>query len=187
MTNGRYGRDRRRWHASKEVEMRKLRIVIAAVALTSAGGAGVAYATHLFPPQLPPGSAPNGFFVSNNRITDIPLASLARAVKPDGSRLFVQHVTFAPGQSTGWHNHPGPMFVMIIDGSLTVEDALGSNCPTETYAAGQGFVDRGFGNVHRATAGAAGAEFWATYVLPTDAHVVREPVTGSFPTPPQCA
>jgi hypothetical protein len=167
--------------------MLRLRIAIVAATLTAAVGAGVAYATHLFPPQLPPGSAPNGFFVSNNRITEIPLEALARAVNPDGSRLFVQHVTFAPGQSTGWHNHPGPMFVMIIGGSLTVEDALGSNCPTQTYVAGQGFVDRGFGNVHRATAGATGAEFWGTYVLPTDAHAVRDPVAGSFPAPPQCA
>jgi len=166
--------------------MRKLRIAIVVVALTAAVGASVAYATHLFPPQLPPGSAPNGFFVSNSRITEIPLEAVARAVNPDGSRLFVQHATFAPGQTTGWHTHPGPVFVMIVSGSLTLEDPQGSTCPSETYGAGEGFVDRGFGNVHRATAGASGAEFWATYVLPPDSHAVREPVTGSLPTPPQC-
>jgi hypothetical protein len=147
---------------------------------------GVAYATHLFPPQLPPGSAPVGFLVSNNRIEDVPVEALARAANPDGSRLFVQHVVFTPGQTTGWHSHPGPVFVTIIAGSLTIDDPQGSSCPSRTYTAGNGFVDRGFGNIHRGTAGAAGAEFYATYVLPPDSHAVREPVTGNLPTPQQC-
>ena len=166
--------------------MRRLTLALVVGLVGSVVVGGVAYATHLFPPQLPPGSAALDFLVSNNRIEDIPVEAVARAANPDGSRMFVQHAIFAPGQSTGWHTHPGPVFVMIIAGSLTLEDPQGSNCPARTVVAGDGFVDRGFGNIHRATAGPAGAEFYATYVLPPDSHAVREPVTGSLPTPHEC-
>jgi hypothetical protein len=52
--------------------------------------------------------------------------------------------------------------VTVVDGSLTYQDACGS----ATYGPGQGFVDSGFGHVHRATAGSAGADFYASYILP---------------------
>ena len=54
----------------------------------------------------------------------------------------------------------------VVGGALTYEDAFGNECRRATYAAGQGFVDRGFGHVHRAIAGPAGADFYVVYLLP---------------------
>ena len=162
--------------------MRRLKIGLVTAALAGVIGVGVAYAA--FPPQLPPGSAPNGFFVSNSRITDMQLDAIARAVNPDGSRLFLQHSTFAPGQATGWHTHPGPAIVMIVNGSQTLLQPQGSHCVSTTANAGEGFVT-GTG-IHDAVTGPAGAESWALYVLPPDATSVREPDTGSLPTPAPC-
>ena len=167
--------------AQRKVKHRGARIALAAGGLAAAIGAGVAYAA--FPPQLPPPSA-TGFYVSNNRITDMELEALAHAVKPDGSRLFVQHSVFTAGQSTGWHTHPGPAIVMVVAGSQTLKEPQGSQCHTVTADAGQGFVtDTG---IHEAITGPDGADTWAIYVLPPDATAVRNPPTGTLPTPSPC-
>ena len=34
------------------------------------------------------------------------------------------------------------------------------------YAASEGFIDRGFGHVHRAVAGLDGVDFYVVYLLP---------------------
>jgi hypothetical protein len=111
---------------------------------------------------------------------DMELQALAQAVNPDGSRLFLQHSVFAPGQSTGWHTHPGPAIVMVVSGSQTLEEPQGSNCRTITANAGEGFVTTT--GVHEAITGPEGADTWALYVLPPDATAVRTPA----PTPSAC-
>ena len=167
--------------------MHRLKLAIVSGVAVAGVGAAVALATDMLPPQISPGTSTQGFFVSNSRIDDVPLGPVARAAASDGSRTFLQRIIFSGGQSTGWHSHPGPVFVMIVSGSLTYEDPERSECLSVLYNAGQGFVDRGYGNVHRAVAGASGAEFWAFYLLPPDIHAVRDPVSGSLPTPPECA
>ena len=163
--------------------MRRFKIGIVVAVLAAGASVGVAYATHLFPPQV--SGAPPGYFVSNSRITDIPVDAIARAVRPDGGRLFVQHLVLTPNQPSGWHTHPGPAIVMVVSGSLTLQEPHGSHCRVSTTNAGEGFVNAG--GVHQATAGASGADTWAVYVLPPDTHAVRDPISGSLPTPPACA
>ena len=41
-------------------------------------------------------------------------------------------VTFAPGGSAGWHIHPGPVFVVLKSGELSVWD---EDCVKNTYSA----------------------------------------------------
>jgi quercetin dioxygenase-like cupin family protein len=164
--------------------MRKWRMATV-LALVGAGlVAGVAYATHQFPAQLPPQSAAQGFLVSNSRIENIPVDSFAGAVKPDGSRLFVNHITRTPGFVNNWHRHPGLILNMVITGSITLERARGSECLRETYTPGQGFSER-TGDVVRTIAGPSGAEYYVVYVLPPDAHATGTPA-GSEPTPRPC-
>lgn len=71
----------------------------------------------------------------------------------------------------------------VVGGSLTYEDAGANRCNQVTYVAGEGFVDRGFGHVHRAIAGADGVDFYVVYLLPpgTATHVVPTSV------PPECS
>ena len=163
-----------------KVMTRRGRTALAAAVAVAVIGAGGAYADSvMFPPQLPPGG-PTGFFVSNNRIADMELQALAHAVEPNGSRLFLQHSVFAPGQSTGWHTHPGPAIVMVVSGSQTLKEVQGSQCMTVTADAGSGFVTTT--GVHEAVTGPQGADTWALYVLPPDATAVRTPA----PTPKPC-
>jgi hypothetical protein len=160
----------------------RLRSVIALGAIAALGGATVAAANHV--PQVDPTAVPTGFLAEHNSIGDVPLSALARAVKPDGADMFIQHVRLGANTATGWHTHPGPALVAVVKGSVTYEDAEANRCRQATYDTGEGFVDRGFGHVHRAIAGPEGVDFYVTYILPpgSETHVI--PVTSA---PEACA
>ena len=52
------------------------------------------------------------------------------------SDLYVQQNTWQPGGSTGWHTHPGPSFVIVTQGSVTVYEGDDSSCTPHVYTAG---------------------------------------------------
>jgi hypothetical protein len=126
--------------------------------------AGGAFANHVT--QVDPATVPTGFLAAHNAIADVPVSALARAVTPDGTDAFIQHVRLGPNVQTGWHTHPGPALVAVVKGSITYEEAVANRCVDATYTAGSGFVDRGFGHVHRAIAGLDGVDFYVVYLLP---------------------
>jgi quercetin dioxygenase-like cupin family protein len=133
---------------------------------------GVAVASHVTP--VDPATVPTGFLVAHNSIGDVPVSALVRAVTPDGADVFIQHVRLGANGATGWHTHPGPAIVTVVQGAVTYEEAAANSCQDATYTAGQGFVDRGFGHVHRAIAGADGVDFYVVYILPpgSPTHVI---------------
>ena len=74
-------------------------------------------------------------------------------------------VVIHPGTSKGWHTHPGPGFVIVTAGTLTLYQ-VGSDgrCAHSTYSAGQGFVE-GPGIVHIArNEGSVDVNAVATYL-----------------------
>jgi hypothetical protein len=143
--------------------MRRWRIfAIAGVATVC--GAGAAFSSHVT--QVDPATVPTGFLAAHNEVDGIRLSSLARAVDRGRADVFIQHARLAPGEATAWHTHPGVVFVEIVKGSLTYEDAKHGECRKLPYEAGRGFFDPGFGHVHRVVAGPAGADFYPVYVLP---------------------
>jgi hypothetical protein len=78
-----------------------------------------------------------------------------------------QQITIAPGGTTGWHSHPGPVLVTVKAGALKLVYANDRSCKGRTYTAGQSFVDRGDENVHTAlSVGVEPVELWATYLVP---------------------
>ena len=151
--------------------MRSTRGIIVLIIAAFTGG-GVAFAGHVM--QVDPATVPTGFLAAHNEIDDVPVSALARAAASGGADVFVQHVRLGPGSATGWHTHPGPALVSVVKGSLTYEYAASNRCQAIEYKQGQGFVDRGFGHVHRAVAGTGGVDFYVTYVLPpgSEAHVI---------------
>ena len=146
-----------------------LRLVVVVAALT---GTGAAIAAHVA--EVDPATVPTGFLAAHNSIADVPVAALARASYPAGADVFIQHVRLGANAPTGWHTHPGPAFVTVVKGSLTYEDAGANMCHRVVYDAGEGFVDRGFGHVHRAIAGSDGVDFYVAYILPAGSptHVI---------------
>jgi hypothetical protein len=79
-------------------------------------------------------------------------------IKTEGSSdLYVQQNTWDPGAcggcvpSTGWHTHPGPSFVTVTQGTLTVYDGDDPTCTPHVYSATgptKAFIDIGGGAVH---------------------------------------
>ncbi len=51
----------------------------------------------------------------------------------EGKEVIIKHFTVPPGFVGGKHMHPGPVFVYVIEGTLTVE----TGGKTETYRAGE--------------------------------------------------
>jgi quercetin dioxygenase-like cupin family protein len=154
--------------------MRRMRL-FAAVGVATVCSAGVALAGHVT--QVDPATVPTGFLAAHNKVDGVRISSIARAVKHGKADVFIQHVRFVANQDTGWHTHPGPVFVEVVKGSLTYEDAHHGKCRRLTYKAGEGFFDQGGGHVHHAVAGAEGAEFYPVYVLPPGSETHLIPVT----------
>jgi quercetin dioxygenase-like cupin family protein len=79
-------------------------------------------------------------------------ADWSEMIRTKGSSdLYVQDNTFQPGGSTGWHTHPGPSFVIVTAGTVTVYDGDDATCTPHVYTAGtsdNSFVDIGGGDVH---------------------------------------
>lgn len=138
--------------------------ILALAAVTLVLGAGPVLASHVS--VVDPASVPTGFLAAHTSIDDVPVSALVRAVRPDGVDVFVQHVRLDPNTPTSWHTHPGPAIVTVVRGSLTYQDAEANECRSVIYPAGEGFVDRGFGHVHRAIAGEVGVDFYVVYLLP---------------------
>lgn len=69
---------------------------------------------------------------------------LKTKVKGDSDLYVTQHI-FQSGGQTGWHTHPGPSMITVIEGSLTVYK---DDCTSQTYSAGQSFTDIGCGDIH---------------------------------------
>jgi quercetin dioxygenase-like cupin family protein len=65
---------------------------------------------------------------------------------PSGAAAHITaiEITLLPGQTTGWHQHPVPIFGYVLEGELTVD--YGPHGP-RTYRKGDGFVEA-IGEVH---------------------------------------
>src|SRR4051794_18164835 len=63
--------------------------------------------------------------------------------------IVVQKHDFAAGSSSGWHQHPGPVFITVTQGQLTFYERDDPTCTPHVYSAGHGFVDTGDGHIGR--------------------------------------
>jgi len=148
---------------------RKRRTALAAVVIALGIGTTAMYAllpsTNIDPASIP---AP-GTLAGATPVYVQSVDAFTRAInQAHGTNTVLQHLRFTPGQSTGWHTHPGPNIVMIVKGSFTLID---EHCIETQYGPGQGFAT-GL-NVHEAIAGPEGADFYSLYFLPSDADVLR--------------
>lgn len=57
--------------------------------------------------------------------------------------IAVQMITFQPGGQSGWHSHPGPVFITVLSGTMTFYESDDPHCQPIVRHAGQGYVDTG--------------------------------------------
>jgi len=92
---------------------------------------------------FPAGDFPSGSLNLRCR-SNLPNWLLNTRVRGD-SDLYVTKHTFQAGGQTGWHSHPGPSLITVIEGTLTVYH---DDCTSETFSAGESFTDLGCGDIH---------------------------------------
>ena len=63
--------------------------------------------------------------------------------------VVVRRHDYAPNSSTGWHQHPGPVFITVKSGTLTFYEADDPTCSPHRVSAGEGYVDNGHGHIGR--------------------------------------
>ena len=71
-----------------------------------------------------------------------------------------------PDGSFGWHQHSGPVWVIVTSGTLSIYDGDDSTCTPHIYAAGSAFLDPG-GDTHiGVNETGEPVEVYATFMLP---------------------
>ena len=96
--------------------------------------------------------------------------------------LAVQTILFQPGGNSGWHSHPGPVFIQVASGTMTFYDSDDPTCTPVVRTAGQGFLDYGdHAHIARNESGAP-AQTVVTYFAPPGATLrIDEPRPGNCP------
>ncbi len=98
----------------------------------------------------------------------------------DGLKVATQTITFQPGGQSGWHSHPGPVFISVKEGTMTFYD---ENCNATVRTAGEGFLDVGSdAHLARNESGAPATNV-VTYFAPPSAPTLRI----DAPQPPNCS
>jgi hypothetical protein len=84
--------------------------------------------------------------------------------------VVVRRHDYGVGSSTGWHTHPGPVFITVTQGELTYYEYDDPTCAPHVVSAGHGFVDDARGHIVRNESG-----------LPAqDVSVIIAPVGAAF-------
>jgi len=76
-----------------------------------------------------------------------------RAHSKSAADIVVRMHDYAPGGSTGWHTHPGPVFITVLEGQLTFYEFDDPTCTPVVVSAGGGYVDTGHGHIARNESG----------------------------------
>jgi quercetin dioxygenase-like cupin family protein len=86
----------------------------------------------------------------------------------DDVDVVTAEVTFAPGGSAGWHIHPGPVFVVIRTGQLSVWT---EDCQMETYGPGETFFEFGpeMSMLVKNESASVPATVYGTFIVPVGA------------------
>jgi hypothetical protein len=84
--------------------------------------------------------------------------------------IVVRKHDYAVGGYTGWHSHPGPVFITVAQGQLTYYEYDDPRCTPHVVTAGHGFVDNGRGHMVRNESGQPAQ----------DVSVIIAPVGGAF-------
>src|SRR5260370_37685975 len=57
--------------------------------------------------------------------------------------IAVQRIVFQPGGQSGWHRHPGPVFIEVVTGTMTFYMSDDPTCTPTVRTAGEGYLDVG--------------------------------------------
>jgi len=96
--------------------------------------------------------------------------------------LAVQSIVFQTGAHSGWHSHPGPVFIQVVAGTLTFYESDDPTCTGIVRTTGQGYLDVGEHAHIARNETAVPAQTIVTYFAPPGAALrIDEPNPGNCP------
>ena len=120
----------------------------------------------------------DGFKVKRKGINDWELEIEAKG----GVAVATQTITFQPGAYSGWHSHPGPVFISVKEGTVTFYE---HDCSVKVVTAGEGFLDVGDHPHFARNEGTVQAVNVVTYFIPPNTTTLRidepQPLTCAIP------
>jgi hypothetical protein len=57
--------------------------------------------------------------------------------------IAIQTIDFPVGSQSGWHMHPGPVFIQVVSGTMTFYMSDDPTCTPMVVTAGHGYLDMG--------------------------------------------
>lgn len=113
-----------------------------AVTVVLAVAAGVTWAT--------PGSGTSSTLVGRAAFGELRVKRSAddhawevRVSAKPGLDIATQTIVFQPGGHSGWHSHPGPVFISVVEGTMTFYESDDPTCTPIVRSAGEGYLDTG--------------------------------------------
>ena len=82
-----------------------------------------------------------------------------------GLEVVIRSFAYDPGAFTGWHKHPGPVLIQVVEGTVTFFEADDPCTPIEV-SAGHGYVDVGDGHIGRNLTGAPARDVTIYFARP---------------------
>jgi hypothetical protein len=97
-----------------------------------------------------------------------------------GLDVATQAITFQPAGHSGWHSHPGPVFITVVSGTMTFYESGDPACRPIVRTAGQGYLDTGeHAHLARNESGAPAVNL-VTYLAPPGAALrIDQPEPGN--------
>jgi quercetin dioxygenase-like cupin family protein len=87
-------------------------------------------------------------------------------VHADVSKTTLIKYTIAPGGVFGWHQHGGPLWVMVVSGNLTFYGGADASCTGKVYPAGSAFMDPGDHTHNARNEGSENLVIYVVFMLP---------------------
>jgi quercetin dioxygenase-like cupin family protein len=112
-------------HVSKEVYMKKILLVLAAVAAMLAVAA----------------ASPGAEIPVVGKALAVGTINTPMTLKVKPGAMIVERFTVAPGGDFGWHTHGSPVAVVVTGGTLTVFDPTIADCKPFKVSKGQSFIE----------------------------------------------
>ena len=101
-----------------------------------------------------------------------------------GLEVVVRSFAYSPGSYTGWHKHPGPVLIQVVEGTVTFFEA-DDPCTPIVVRAGEGYLDSGeHGHIGRNLSGAPAKDV-TIYLAPPGTQVSQLRI--DMPAPPGAA
>lgn len=103
-----------------------------------------------------------------------------------GLEIAVRTFSYAPGSQTGWHRHPGPVFIQVVKGTVTFYEANDPNCTPIAVDSGEAYVDLGeHGHIGRNETDELAQDVTVLFgppgIAPTDFRIDVTPAPGNCP------